>query len=206
MIRNFNACSTQRFLHPKIESPEEMACRAEKFNAAAQLQIGNGRHFSTGDMMALPNRPYFHITVRVDHMMLGVLADHHRPNQRSQRRHALGAHQRRCLLRRPAVISIRPMFRNVMRTSKTDLKLCKTDLELSACPVAFPASLQFLTTVISGLSLEALLCTTNALTLALVLSLRARWTRSAAMIPASPAFSRVMPAPSTSTTRLPSNT
>src|SRR5206468_3554933 len=51
--------------------------------------------------------------------------------------------------------------------------------------------LQLFTTTISGLSLAALLCTTNALALALVLSLRARWTRSAAMIPASPAFSRV---------------
>jgi hypothetical protein len=64
----------------------------------------------------------------------------------------------------------------------------------------------FFTTTISGLSLAALLWTTNALTFALVFSLRARWTRSAAMIPASPVFSSVVPAPSTSTTRFPSIT
>ena len=44
----------------------------------------------------------------------------------------------------------------------------------------------FFTTTISGLSLAALLWPTRALTLALVFSFRARWTRSAAMIPASP--------------------
>jgi hypothetical protein len=79
-------------------------------------------------------------------------------------------------------------------------------MKSSSAHLPFPRSLQLFATTISGLSLAALLCTTNALALALVLSLRARWTRSAAMMPASPAFSRVTAAPSTSTTRLPSNT
>src|SRR5262249_8212643 len=64
----------------------------------------------------------------------------------------------------------------------------------------------FFTTTISGLSLAARLCTTSALPVVLALSLRARWTSSAGMIPASPALRRLLPLPSTSTIKLPSIT
>src|SRR5262249_45740515 len=64
----------------------------------------------------------------------------------------------------------------------------------------------FFTTTSSGLSLAARLCTTSALPVVLALSLRARWTSSAGMIPASPALRRLLPLPSTSTIKLPSIT
>src|SRR4030095_11352490 len=64
----------------------------------------------------------------------------------------------------------------------------------------------FFTTTISGLSLAARLWTTSALPSALALSLRARWTSSAGMIPASPDLSSVLPLPSISTIKLPSIT
>jgi hypothetical protein len=59
---------------------------------------------------------------------------------------------------------------------------------------------------VSGLSLAALLCTTNALLSAVVLSFRARCIRSAGIIAASPSFRSVFPRPSISTVRLPSIT
>src|SRR5215813_2043004 len=68
------------------------------------------------------------------------------------------------------------------------------------------ASGYFFTTTISGLSFAARLWTTSALPLTLALSLRARWTSSAGMMPASPVLSSVLPLPSISTVTLPSIT
>ena len=53
------------------------------------------------------------------------------------------------------------------------LKVCVAN-EVKQRPSPLPWSLQLFTTTISGFSLAALLCTTNAMALALVLSLRAR--------------------------------
>src|SRR5260370_850190 len=64
----------------------------------------------------------------------------------------------------------------------------------------------FFTTTINGLSLAALLWTTSAFAFVLALSLRARWTSSAAIIPASPVLRSVAPCPSISTVTSPSMT
>jgi hypothetical protein len=56
MIGDSNACSTQRFLHPKNGSPEEWLAEQGKFNDVARLRICwvNG-FWSTSDRLVLQN-------------------------------------------------------------------------------------------------------------------------------------------------------